>query len=109
MQLSSLLQIWPFLRPFINLAKVSLMANFLQIANDGSTVMTLSFRTDRSGQTVQTQIRLLLEEQSDQGLHCLLFHLHHFDKIPQALASLFEFSVNYSKVFRHKVFWNPKI
>ena len=29
--------------------------------------MILSFRTDRSGQTVQTQIRLLLEEQSDQG------------------------------------------
>ena len=25
---------------------------------------------------MQTQIRLLLEEQSDQGLHCLLFHLH---------------------------------
>ena len=46
------------------------------------TVMTLSFPTDRSGQTVQTQIRLLLEEQSDQGLHYLLFHLHHFDKIP---------------------------
>ena len=55
------------------------------------TVMTLSFRTDRSGQTVQTQIRLLLEEQSDQGLHCLLFHFHHFDKIPLRLASLFEF------------------
>ena len=34
-----------------------------------TTVMTLSFRKDRSGQTVQTQIRLLLEEQSDQGLH----------------------------------------
>ena len=47
-----------------------------------STVMTLSFRTDRSGQTVQTQIRLLLEEQSDQGLHCLLFHLHRFNEIP---------------------------
>ena len=46
------------------------------------TVMILSFRTYRSGQTVQTQIRLLLEEQSDQGLHCLLFHLHHFDKLP---------------------------
>ena len=43
------------------------------------TVMIRSFRTDRSGQTVQTQIRLL----SDQGLHCLLFHLHHFDKIPK--------------------------
>ena len=35
------------------------------------TVMILSFWTDRSGQTVQTQIRLLLE-QSDLGLHCLL-------------------------------------
>ena len=44
--------------------------------------MTQSFWTERSGQTVQTQIRLLLEEQSDQGLHCLLFHLHHVDKIP---------------------------
>ena len=40
------------------------------------TVMILSFRTDRSGQTVQIQIRLLLEEQSDQGLHCLQFWLH---------------------------------
>ena len=27
-------------------------------------------------QTVQTQIRLLLEEQSDQGLHCLQYCLH---------------------------------
>ena len=44
--------------------------------------MILSFLTDRSGQTVQTKIRLILEEQSDQGLHCLLFHLHLFDKIP---------------------------
>ena len=44
-------------------------------------VMTLSFRTDISGQTVQTQPRLLLKVQSDQGLHCLLFHLHIFDEI----------------------------
>ena len=44
------------------------------------TVMIQSFRTDRSWQTVQTQIRLLLEEQSDQGLHCLLFHLHLLDE-----------------------------
>ena len=29
------------------------------------TVMILSFRTDRPGQTVQTQTRLVLEEQSD--------------------------------------------
>ena len=53
--------------------------------------MNLSFRTGRSGQTVQTQIRLILEEQSDQGLHCLLFHLHIFDKIPKSLASFLEF------------------
>ena len=56
------------------------------------TVMILNIRTDRAGQTVQTQIRLLLEEQSDQGgLHCLLFHLHVFDKIPSGFASLLEF------------------
>ena len=35
--------------------------------------------TDRAEQTVSTQIRLLLEEQSDQGLHCLPFHLHILD------------------------------
>ena len=46
-------------------------------------VIILSFRTDRSGQTVQTQIRLLLEEQSDQGLHCLLFHLQLLKKYPK--------------------------
>ena len=60
------------------------------------TLLILNFQTDRSVQTVQTQIRQLLEEQSDQGLHCLLFHLHHFDKIPLGLASLFEFQEDYS-------------
>ena len=44
------------------------------------TVMILSVQTDRCGQTVQTQIRLLLEEQSDQGLHCLQFRLHLYGK-----------------------------
>ena len=53
--------------------------------------MILNFRTDWSRQTVQTQIRLLLEELSDQGHHCLLSHLHVLDKIPSGLASLFEF------------------
>ena len=43
--------------------------------------MNPSFRTDMSGQTVQTQIRLLLEEQSDQGLHYLPFDLHRFGRI----------------------------
>ena len=52
------------------------------LSSQQSTVMIPSFCTDRSGQTVQTQIRLLLEEQSDQGLHCLLFHLHLFGIIP---------------------------
>ena len=53
--------------------------------------MILSFRTDRSGQTVQTQIRLLIKEQSDQGLHCLLFNLHLFDGIPKDLVSFLEY------------------
>ena len=43
--------------------------------------MILSFRTDMPGQTVQTQIRLFLEEQSDQGLHCLPFRLHRLDSL----------------------------
>ena len=45
-------------------------------------VMILSFRTDRSGQTVQTLIRLLSEEQSDQGLHSSQFCLHHWVHYP---------------------------
>ena len=53
--------------------------------------MILSFRTYRLGQTVQTYIRLLLEEQSGQGLQCLQFHLHLFDEGPYGLASLFDF------------------
>ena len=54
-------------------------------------VMIFNFWTDRSGQTVQTQIRLLLQEQSDQGLYLLLIHLCLFNKILKGLASLFEF------------------
>ena len=53
--------------------------------------MIQGFRSDRPGQTVQTQITLLQEEQSDQGLQCLLFHLHLFDEIPKGLASFLEF------------------
>ena len=43
------------------------------------------------GQTVQTQIRLLLEEQSDQGLHCLPFRLHLLDALFYGKAALFNF------------------
>ena len=48
------------------------------------TVMIQNFQTDQAWQTVQMQIRLPLEEQSesDQGLHCLLLHLHLSDEIP---------------------------
>ena len=59
--------------------------------NKVNTVMILGFPTNRPEVTVQTQIRLLLEEQSDQGLHCWLFHLHLLGEISKGLASLFEF------------------
>ena len=51
------------------------------------TVMILSFWTERFRQIVQTQIRLLLEEQSDQFLHCLPFNLHFLDKKPFGLVT----------------------
>ena len=44
-----------------------------------TTIMIWRFRTDTPWQTVQTQIRL--EEQSDQGLHCLPFCLHRLDSL----------------------------
>ena len=37
---------------------------------------TLNNWAKKAEQTVQTQPRLLLEEQSGQGLHCLPFDLH---------------------------------
>ena len=61
------------------------------VRENSITVMILSFRTDRSGQTVQTQIRLLLEEQSDQGLHCLQFRLHLLGALFFGKAILFKF------------------
>ena len=39
----------------------------------------LNIGTDRSEQTVHIQIRLLLKEQFNQGLHCLPFHPQLFD------------------------------
>ena len=56
-----------------------------------NTVMILSFRKGRSGQTVQTQITLLLEEQSDQGLHRLQYHLNRLDALLYNKAILFRF------------------
>ena len=48
------------------------------------TVVTLSFTTDRPGQTGPTQI---LEEQSDQGLYCL----HLLDALHYSKAILLNF------------------
>ena len=65
--------------------------------------MTLSFRTDMPGQTVQTQIRLLLEEQSDQGLHCLQFCLHRLDSLLYGRATEFKFFE-----WLQQIFWVSK-
>ena len=56
-----------------------------------STVQILCFGTDRSQQTVQTKIRLLLKKQSDQGLRCLPFHQHLLDALMQCYIKLFYF------------------
>ena len=45
------------------------------------TVKILNVGTDRSEQTVRTLIRLLLQEQSDQGLHCFPNHMYHTDTL----------------------------
>ena len=52
-------------------------------------LIILNIGTDRSEQTVQTQIRLLLMEQSDQGLLCLLFCLHLLNTILHCKIQLF--------------------
>ena len=55
------------------------------------TVQILCIGTDRSQQTVQTKIRLLLKKQSDQGLRCLPFHQHLLDALIQCYIKLFYF------------------
>ena len=54
-----------------------------------STVQILCIGTDRSQQTVQTKIRLLLKKQSDQDLRCLPFHQHLLDALMQCYIKLF--------------------
>ena len=68
-----------------------LTCNEAKFDSKSVTVMILCFQTDRSGRTVQTQIRLLLEEQSDQGLHCLQFQLHLLGALLFGKAILFKF------------------
>ena len=57
------------------------------------TVKALSIITDRTDKTVKTLIRLLLEEQSDQGRHCLSFYLLHLHIILQGKSKLFNFRI----------------
>ena len=77
---------WPMLTA-IFLSYFFILLIYMTLCSMWKLYMTPQIRTYRSGQTVQTQIRLLLEEQADQWLHSLLFHLHHFDKIRYDFAS----------------------
>ena len=56
-----------------------------------STVKILCIGTDRSQQTVQTKIRLLLKKQSDQGLRCLPLHQLLLDALMQCYIKLYQF------------------
>ena len=53
-----------------------------------TTVQILCIGTDRSQQTVQTKIRLLLKKQSDQGLRCLPVHPHILDALMQCYLNV---------------------
>ena len=55
------------------------------------TVKILCIGTDRSQQTVQTKIRLLLKKQSDQGLRCLPLHQILLDALMQCYIKLYQF------------------
>ena len=68
-----------------------LVLRFAFSGKDGFTVKILYIGTDRSLQTVQTKIRLLLKKQSDQGLRCLPFHQHLLDALMQCYIKLFYF------------------
>ena len=61
------------------------------VMSNGHTIMILSFWTGKSGQTLQTQIRLLQEEQSDLGLHCLQFRLHLLNALLYGKSIFFKF------------------
>ena len=69
--------------------------------------MILIFRTDKSGQTVQTQIRLLLKEQSDQGIHCLLFTCISLMKYPKLCLNFRLFTAKFSVVRKFRNFTVP--
>ena len=63
-------------------------------------IQILCIGTDRSQQTVQTKIRLLLKKQSDQVLHCLPVHQRLLDASMQCYIKLFYFQDNYGNCLR---------
>ena len=75
---------------FSKTKKIKLFRTTFIWLNFAYTVIILNIGTDRSEQTVQTQIRLLLMEQSDQGLLCLLFCLHLLNTILHCKIQLFQ-------------------
>ena len=50
---------------------------------------------------MQTQIKLLLQEQSDQGLHDSIFNLHILEAFLRCKIKLFHFKDNYGNCFSY--------
>ena len=78
---------------FRNHVKIFLSQNVLHNVSNVVHCKILSIRTNRSDKTVKTLIRLLLEEQSDQVLHCLSCYLLHLHIILQGKPKLFNFRI----------------
>ena len=78
---------------FRNHVKIFLSQNILHNSSNVLYCENLSIRTDRSDKPVKTLIRLLLEEQSDQGLHCLSYYLLHLHIILQGKPKMFNFRI----------------
>ena len=80
------LKMYPFILNCQNYYNI----NWLWWRNFWRTVKLLKIETNRSEQTVQTLIRLLQKEQSDQGLHCLELHLflwpHYYNVQPECFV-----------------------
>ena len=81
---------------FLNLQKpcqIFLSQNILHNVSNVVYCKNLSIRSKRSDKTVKTLIRLLLEEQSDQVLHCFSFYLLYLHIILQGKPKLFNFRI----------------
>ena len=69
----------------------NIMHNSYSVVYHKNTIKILSVRTDRTDKTAKMLIRLLLEEQCDQDLHCLSFYLLHLHIILQRKPKLLNF------------------